>query len=76
MSEAVDARLRRLLGGPELAVVRQRLHRHCERHDDAGFALLRLDRLDPAAHSALAQLTGQPARLARSVADALLQDLD
>jgi uncharacterized protein (TIGR02679 family) len=68
MSEAVDARLRRLLGGPELAVVRQRLRRHFERHDDAGSALLRLDRLDPAAHSALAQLTGQPARLARSMA--------
>lgn len=66
MNGEVDARLRRLLGGPELAEVRQRL-RHRFAHAEDEVRVLRLDRLDPAAYRALCQLTGKPSRLAHSM---------
>ncbi|MEI2431423.1 TIGR02679 family protein [Lysobacter yananisis] len=63
-----DARLRRLLGGPELAVVRQRLRRQFERiESDTPLVSVRLDQLDPDAHRALCQLSGKPSRLSRSM---------
>ena len=77
-----DPRLQRLLGGPELAAVRQRLRRHFERAGaDAGAAAdaaatrLRVDALDPAAHHALCQLTGRASHPARSMTLDLV-DLD
>lgn len=63
----MDPRLARLLGGAELAPLRQRLRRHFERRDDgASSDSLQLTRLSPQEHAALAQLTGRPARSARS----------
>lgn len=63
-----DPRLQRLLGGDALAPLRQRLRRHFERiGPDATTSTLRLDGLDPAAHQALCQMTGRPARSARSM---------
>lgn len=68
MTAVPDPRLRRLLGGPELALVRQRLRRRFEQVEpDAAPAPIRLDKLDPAAHVALCQLTGRPSRMARSM---------
>ena len=67
-SAAVDPRLQRLLGGPELAAVRQRLRRHFERTGaDAAATRLRVDTLDPVAHRALCQLTGRASRPSRSL---------
>lgn len=67
-SSPPDPRLQRLLGGTELAAVRQRLRRHFER-DEPGAALdtIRLTKLDPAAHQALCQLTGRSSRPASSM---------
>ncbi|ROU08022.1 TIGR02679 family protein [Lysobacter enzymogenes] len=63
-----DERLHRLLGGPELAVVRQRLRRQFERiESDTPLVSVRLGRLDPATHRALCQLSGKPSRLSRSM---------
>lgn len=67
-SPASDPRLQRLLGGPELASIRQRLRRHFERAEaGTAAARVRLDDLDAAAHRALCQLTGRPSRPARSM---------
>ena len=64
----LDPRLQRLLGGDALAPLRQRLRRHFERiGSDATVSTLRLDGLTPAAHQALCQMTGRPARPARSM---------
>lgn len=63
-----DPRLRRLLGGPELASVRGRLRRHFERLDRREApAFLRVGDLAPDAHAALCQLAGKPSRPARSM---------
>lgn len=63
-----DPRLQRLLGGPELATVRQRLRRRFERAEPgATLETIRLTGIDPAAHRALCQLTGRPSRLANSM---------
>ena len=68
MSAAADPRLQRLLGGPELAAVRQRLRRRFEHAEpDVSLASVRLDKLDPDAHRALCQLSGRPSRLSRSM---------
>lgn len=69
MNDSTDSRLQRLLGGTELTAVRERLRRHFERVESgtASATTVRLDDLDPAAHSALCQLTGQRSRLARSM---------
>ena len=62
-----DARLERLLGGPALAALRQRLRRHFERQEEPGTGrILHLGQLDPAEREALALLTGRPASAARS----------
>jgi uncharacterized protein (TIGR02679 family) len=66
MSDA-DARLERLLGGPALAALRQRLRRHFERQGEPGTGrMLHLGQLEPAEREALALLTGRPASTARS----------
>lgn len=63
-----DPRLQRLLGGPELAMVRQRLRRRFERAEPGATPeTIRLTGIDPAAHRALCQLTGRPSRLANSM---------
>ncbi|NLC35817.1 MAG: TIGR02679 family protein [Alcaligenaceae bacterium] len=63
-----DPRLQRLLGGAELAAVRQRLRRHFERAESgAASRAVRLTGLDPAMHRALCQLTGRPSRPAASL---------
>lgn len=68
MSAAADSRLYRLLGGAELEAVRQRLRRRFERADPGEpVTAIHLDGLDPAAYQALCQLTGRPARSARSM---------
>lgn len=68
MSAATDPRLQRLLGGPELATVRQQLRRRFEQAEpDAPFASVRLDKLDPDAHRALCQLSGRSSRPSRSM---------
>lgn len=59
-------RLQRLLGGPTLAALRQRLRRHFERGGTADGGL-QLGDLEPAEHEALALLSGRPARPARSL---------
>ncbi|HMO47472.1 MAG TPA: TIGR02679 family protein [Rubrivivax sp.] len=61
-----DPRLQRLLGGPALAGLRQRLRRHFERGGPAD-GVLHLGELQPAEHEALALLSGRPARPARSL---------
>lgn len=68
MSAAADPRLQRLLGGPELAAVRQRLRRRFEQAEpDVSLESVRLDKLDPDAYRALCQLSGRPSRLSRSM---------
>ncbi len=63
-----DPRLQRLLGGDALAPLRLRLRRYFERiGPDASASTLRLDGLAPAAHQALCQMTGRPARPACSM---------
>ena len=63
-----DERLQRLLGGAELATVRQRLRRRYERAErDAVIESIRLDDLDAAALGALRQLSGQASRASRSI---------
>ncbi|MDR2154372.1 MAG: TIGR02679 family protein [Burkholderiaceae bacterium] len=62
-----DARLERLLGGPALAALRQRLRRHFERRsaEDPG-QHLSLSQLAAAEREALALLAGRPVSTARS----------
>lgn len=60
---ALDARLQRLLGGPERAALRLRLRRYFERRDPAADdGVLSLSRLSAFELEALAQLTGRSAR--------------
>lgn len=62
-----DARLERLLGGPALAALRQRLRRHFERQSGPDPArTLHLGGLEPAEREALALLSGRPVSAARS----------
>lgn len=63
-----DDRLSRLLGGVELAGLRQRLRRHFERHgSDVVERALQLTNLAPAELEALCLLTGRPPRFTRSL---------
>ncbi len=66
-SRQPDARLMRLLGGTELAQLRQRLRRHFERHGGQAGRALQLTNLTPVEQEALALLTGRPPRSARSM---------
>ena len=62
-----NAKLERLLGGPALASLRQRLRRQFERHGEGPAAnMLLLSQLSVTEHEALALLTGRPARPTRS----------
>jgi uncharacterized protein (TIGR02679 family) len=68
MNRPADPRLERLLGGPELGSIRQRLRRRFEQAEpDAPPARLRLDKLTPTECAALCQLTGRAAHTARSM---------
>lgn len=66
-SRQPDARLMRLLGGSELAQLRQRLRRHFERHGGHAGRALQLTHLTAVEQEALALLTGRPPRSARSM---------
>lgn len=77
----MDPRLQKLLGGDELAGLRQRLRRHFERVEPgASPGPLRLGSLSAAERETLALLTGRPPREAKSIQiditllDATLQD--
>lgn len=64
----MDPRLHKLLGGDELAVLRQRLRRHFERAAPAApSGTVRLGSLSVAEREALALLTGRPPRDAKSM---------
>lgn len=66
-SQQPDARLVRLLGGGELARLRQRLRRHFGRHGGRLSGSLQLSNLTPIEQEALALLMGRPPRSARSM---------
>lgn len=61
-----DPRLQRLLGGPVLSALRQRLRRHFERGGTAE-GMLQLSQLQPAEREALALLSGRPAKVTSSL---------
>lgn len=68
MSDPAAARLQRVLGGEDLAGLRQRLRRRFEQAERAGdVATMRLTALTPAEHAALAALLGRPPRYAASM---------
>jgi uncharacterized protein (TIGR02679 family) len=68
VSQSLDERLRRLLGGNDLALLRKRLRRHFERAPlDAPPGTLRLGEVSPFEYKALAELMGRRARHASSV---------
>lgn len=63
MPSGLDDRLRRLLGGAELASLRLRMRRYFERVDNgASGDFLTLTQLSATEHEALALLTGRPSR--------------
>ncbi|WP_323018043.1 TIGR02679 family protein [Castellaniella sp.] len=63
-----DARLQRLLGGPDLEKLRQRLRRHYERHPAGQHpSYLQLGGLSPQEQERLAELMGKPTRPAKTV---------
>jgi uncharacterized protein (TIGR02679 family) len=63
----LDDRLKRLLGGAELAPLRLRMRRYFERVDNgAPEDVLKLTQLNATEHEALALLTGRPSRPSRS----------
>ncbi len=68
MTQPVDPRLRKLLGGDELVSLRRRLRRHFERCAvDTAPTSLRVSGLSSVEHEALAQLVGASARQAKSM---------
>ena len=68
MSGPVDPRLRRLLGGDNLASLRKRLRRRFEHAPiDGDVGQIRIDKLAAEEHSALALLAGRPQRRAASM---------
>jgi uncharacterized protein (TIGR02679 family) len=75
MTMDVDPRLMRLLGGPELATLRKRLHRHFQWVLEATPGMpaetpgevFRLGKLSPAEHAALASLMGRSPRFTQSM---------
>jgi uncharacterized protein (TIGR02679 family) len=68
MSGVPGERLRRLLGGDDLAQLRRRLRRHFERANlDAPHRTVRLGALSEREYAALASLLGRPVRQASSI---------
>lgn len=68
MKTSTDLRLQRLLGGPALAALRQRLRRRFELADaEQSLSSVHLSNLAALEYSALCQLTGRPSRIARSM---------
>ncbi len=68
MTELPDARLQRLLGDDRLAALRKRLRRHYERAPlDKGVGVIRISKLAPDEHAALASMLGRPQRLSSSM---------
>ncbi|MBB6589424.1 TIGR02679 family protein [Ralstonia solanacearum] len=63
-----EAKLQRLLGGPALLSLRQRLRRHFERQSEGETRVtLQLTKLSAGEHEALALLTGRTSRTTRSM---------
>ncbi|MGB8843289.1 MAG: TIGR02679 family protein [Aliidongia sp.] len=68
MSDHVDARLHRLLGGAQLAALRKRLRQRFERAAlDEAVDQIRVTGLNAEEHAALAALTGRPPRRTKSL---------
>ncbi|WP_085663878.1 MULTISPECIES: TIGR02679 family protein [Pseudomonas] len=68
MKTSPDLRLQRLLGGPALAALRQRLRRRFELADaEQSLSSVHLSNLAAEEYSALCQLTGRPSRIACSM---------
>ena len=68
MPSGPDDRLKRLLGGAELAPLRLRMRRYFERADNSDSReILQLTQLSVTEHEALTLLTGRPSRPSRSV---------
>ena len=68
MSEVLDARLQRLLGGEPLALLRKRLRQSFSRATlDAAVDHIRVSGLRAEEHAALASLLGRPQRYAKSM---------
>ncbi|MGK0129805.1 TIGR02679 family protein [Pseudomonas aeruginosa] len=68
MKTSPNLRLQRLLGGPALAALRQRLRRRFELADaEQSLSSVHLSNLAAEEYSALCQLTGRPSRIARSM---------
>ena len=68
MSQPVEERLRRLLGGDDLAGLRMRLRRHFEwAQFDAPPGTIRLGEISPREYEVLASLMGRPMRQANSI---------
>jgi len=68
MKPVADLRVHKLLGGDDLAALRQRLRRHFERAEPGAPAgMLRLGALSRPEHEALSLLTGRPPREGKSM---------
>jgi uncharacterized protein (TIGR02679 family) len=68
MNASADSRLKRLLGGDDLAKLRDRLRRHYERQPlQEGRDIVRLTALARHEHVALSSLIGRPQRYAKSM---------
>lgn len=68
MSDPLDPRLRRLLGGDDLASLRERLRRRFERAPiDGDVGQIRITKLTAEEHAAIALLVGRPQRAAASM---------
>jgi uncharacterized protein (TIGR02679 family) len=68
MSTSADSRLKRLLGGDDLAKLRDRLRRHYERQPlQEGSDVVRLTALSRHEHATLSSLIGRPQRYAQSM---------
>lgn len=64
----ISDRIQRLLGGPQLTLLRVRLRRRFERASPGGqVASFRIDRLTPVEHAALASLQGMAPRFSSSI---------
>jgi len=68
MTASIDARLQRLLGDDRLAALRKRLRRHYERAPlDKSTDIIRITKLRPEEHAALASMLGRPQRYSSSI---------
>ncbi len=68
MTDSAEARLQRLLGANDLALLRKRLRRRFERAPlEKAVDVIRIDKLTVEEHAALASLVGRPCRYSNSM---------